>query len=185
MTSDELSSRDQSARVAQSKSDVLPVGLVAAIERYKAAVRALFDMRSDGPSLAERQPSKDDNCLAAFLELDSAGKALNARLATASSEDPRKADLAMEIIGGKLVISIGVEALAIAVEGNPMLEEGIDGDGPKVTDPDRFATELLHALQDEDEQGTNAVHRVIDEAALAAVESGAEGIRLASDEEDD
>ena len=91
----------------------------------------------------------------------------------------------MEIAGGKLVISIGIDALAVAVEGNPLLEEGEDFDGPKVTNPDRFASELLGALRDEDEEGANAIHRVLDQASLAAVENGAEGIRVAGDEGDD
>ena len=96
-----------------------------------------------------------------------------------TADGPRKALLAMEITGGKLEISIGVEALAVAVEGGPMFE-----DGTKVTDPDLFAKELLQALQDEDEQGTNPIHRAIDAAAEAAVEWGAEGIRLPEDEDD-
>lgn len=108
------------------------------------------------------------------------------RVAAAPTPDPsrRKGCLSMKIDDGELSIRIGVEALAIAVEGSPMLERGEDFVGPKVTDPDRFARELLNELEREDEDGANAIHRAFDQAAVAAIEDGAEGIRLASDEDD-
>ena len=88
-----------------------------------------------------------------------------------NGEQARKALLTMEITGGKLVMSIGVEALATAIEGGPMFEEGT-----VVTDHDVFAAEVLTQLQDEDEAGTNLIHRAFDSAFEAVAESGAEGV---------
>lgn len=46
----------------------------------------------------------------------------------------------------------------------------------RVTNPEVFAKEMVRALNDEDEQGTTPIHRLLDEATNEAIESGAEGI---------
>lgn len=94
--------------------------------------------------------------------------------------DPRKQELKMQIEAGVLTISIGVEALAIAVEGGPNIEENA-----KVTDADVFAAELLVELQAEDEIGSNIIYRAFDTATEAATEGGAQGIAFPDDEDDD
>ncbi len=99
------------------------------------------------------------------------GGFLQAAPSKVGDEDARRATLAMEITGGKLVMSIGVEALAMAIEGGPMFDEGTI-----VTDHDVFAAEVLAQLQDEDEVGTNLIHRAFDSAFEAVAESGAEGV---------
>jgi hypothetical protein len=86
---------------------------------------------------------------------------------------------------GVLVIQIGVEWLARAVKLNPDLTEYDEKSGewiePKITDPDKFAVEVLHAIQDESEDGTTLVHMALDTAAMNAIENGAEGIVLPGD----
>lgn len=179
MTSDKLSSRKQ------SEAD--------RVERYGRAIAFAID-----EDYMEDYRQYDHQARAVLLLVDADLEQARAESSVADAQksqqtapvppapaDPRKAELTMAITGGKLVISIGIDALAVAVEGNPLLEQGENFDGPKVTNPDRFAAEMLRALQAEDEQGTNAIHRVLDEASLAAVEDGAEGILVAGDEEDD
>lgn len=83
---------------------------------------------------------------------------------------------------GVLIIQIGVEALALVTKLNPELTEYDEKTGewnePEITDPDKFAAEVLIALKDESEDGTTLVHTAIDTAAMNAIENGAEGIKL-------
>lgn len=89
------------------------------------------------------------------------------------------------IEGGVLTIRIGVGVLAHVIKFNPDLVEYDEKTGewhePEITDPDKFAVEILHAIEDESEDGTTLVHLVLDTAAMNAIENGAEGIRLPSD----
>lgn len=84
--------------------------------------------------------------------------------------------------GRTLVISIGIETLAHAIRLAPSLEtfDEASGEfrGPRVTDPKVFAEEVVRALVHEDAEGTTRVHRMLDAAALAAFEDGAEGIEI-------
>lgn len=86
---------------------------------------------------------------------------------------------------GVLTMQIGVEALAHVAKLNPELtaydEETGKWTEPKVTDPDKFAAEVLTALKDESEDGTTLIHIAIDTAAMNAIENGAEGIDIPSD----
>lgn len=86
---------------------------------------------------------------------------------------------------GVLTMRIGVEVLAKAVKLNPDLTEYDERTGdwnePEITDPDKFAAEVLRYLVDESEDGTTLIHVAIDTAAMNAIENGAEGIKLASD----
>jgi hypothetical protein len=89
----------------------------------------------------------------------------------------RKQLLNTEVIDGRLVISIGVEALAFAAEHCPELTDGYitfssETYGPKITDPDEFAHDVVAALIDEAEDGTTLVHAMLDQAIVLAVESG-------------
>lgn len=89
------------------------------------------------------------------------------------------------IENGVLTMSIGVACLANAVKLNPDLAEYDSEAGewnePEITDPDKFAEEVLRAVQDESEDGTTLVHIALDTAAANAIENGAEGIKLPSD----
>lgn len=46
----------------------------------------------------------------------------------------------------------------------------------KITDANMFADALVGALNSEDEQGTNMIHKMFDGAINEALEQGAEGI---------
>jgi hypothetical protein len=89
------------------------------------------------------------------------------------------------IENGVLTMAIGVECLAIAVKFNPDLSEYDEKTGewiePEITDADKFAEEVLHAVRDESEDGTTLVHIALDTAAMNAIENGAEGIKLPAD----
>ena len=82
--------------------------------------------------------------------------------------------LTVEIEGGRLVISIGVDALMIAVEGGDDWLEGW-----KILDADTFASEIADALENnEQEDGTTDIHLAIDKAATYAIENGSEAVSL-------
>jgi hypothetical protein len=86
---------------------------------------------------------------------------------------------------GVLTIRIGVQCLANAVKLNPDLTQYDEKTGewnePEITDPDKFALEVLRAVESESEDGTTLVHIALDAAAMNAIENGAEGIALPDD----
>lgn len=86
---------------------------------------------------------------------------------------------------GVLVIRIGVECLAKAIKLNPELAEYDEKTGewnePEITDADKFAVEVMHAAQEESEDGTTLIHIALDTAAMNAIEDGAEGIKMPGD----
>lgn len=100
-------------------------------------------------------------------------------------KDPDDEPLKVEVIGGRLVISIGVRCLAHAIEFAPALtrynESADEFEHPKVTDPLAFAHEIDAELSKEEEDGTTVVHRMLDKAAQSAIENGAEGIHCPGD----
>lgn len=82
--------------------------------------------------------------------------------------DPKAAALTVETIDGRLVISIGVECLASAIERGAECED----DGLRITNPEMFARELAIMLEQEDEGGATRVQDMLDMAARAVVEQG-------------
>lgn len=94
---------------------------------------------------------------------------------------PNPLKVALE--GDLLTISIGIEALALAAELSPRLENGTD-DTPKVVDKKLWAQEVLNGLNDEAEDGTTPVHLMFDDVFERIVEDGAEGIRMPDDDYD-
>lgn len=80
------------------------------------------------------------------------------------------------IEGDQLVIRITTECLLHAVTCSsqwPVNEAGLPisiNDGPLLI------KEIIDELQREDEQGTNSMHRMLDEAALAALDNGSEAV---------
>lgn len=86
-----------------------------------------------------------------------------------------------EIRGGKLEISIDVDALPAIVNGS-CCAGGLQGLW-KVTDAEVFAKEVCRALNDEAEDGTTRGHTMFDGAFLEAIEQGAEGVEECSEEE--
>lgn len=93
--------------------------------------------------------------------------------------------LKTEIIDGRIVISIGLDCLQTAIEASPSMEGFEDDDGnqkfPKVTDAEVFAKEVVMALENEEEDGTNLIHKMFDEAFEYIGENGAEGIEFPDD----
>jgi len=94
----------------------------------------------------------------------------------------RHQPLRVDLEGGRLIISIGVETLAFAVEnapGPPLTrydEETRDFVHTQVTDPDAFASEVRGALLAEEEDGATLLDRMLDEAAADAIGEGSEGV---------
>lgn len=84
-----------------------------------------------------------------------------------TESDLQQTPLTVEIVDGKLVISIGVETLAFAVWHGDVLD-----DGDRIADVDAFARDVVRQLVDEDEEGTTPVHKLLDEAALTALDQG-------------
>lgn len=92
--------------------------------------------------------------------------------------------LSVEIVGGRLVISIGVNTLCDAVRQGAYFERLVlnpetghfDEHRLSFTDKAAFAESVLHALKRETESGETEVHRMFDRAAEHAFEFGGEGI---------
>jgi hypothetical protein len=99
----------------------------------------------------------------------------------------RQQPLQVEIVDGRLIVSIGVETLAFAAENGPALEDynELEGEfiGIRVEDPNLFAADVLrYGLDAEAEDGTTRVHEMLDAAMCEAVEQGAEGIWFPGDD---
>lgn len=93
----------------------------------------------------------------------------------------REQPLTIEIVDGRLVVSIGIDALMEAVRGG----DDWDDETMTIVDPDTFAAEIAHALEtDEQEDGTTDIHLAIDKAATSAIEGGSEAVILAGQEYD-
>jgi hypothetical protein len=82
--------------------------------------------------------------------------------------------LKVEIKKDILSISIGIDTLAFAIQNSPEFQGG------KITDNKKFAEEVLNELLDEDEEGTTAVHKLLDDMAKNAINNGS----MAFEEED-
>jgi len=85
-----------------------------------------------------------------------------------------------KIEGDQIVIRIDISNLPVIVSG----AWALSALPPlKVTDAPEFAKELCRQLNDEDEEGTTPIHRLIDKGVNEAVEQGAFGIEEISDDE--
>lgn len=93
--------------------------------------------------------------------------------------------LNVTVDSGRLVIEIGVQALAYAVAAAPWaapFDEAADDYIRRfaITDPSQFAAEVRLAMLAEGDDGSTLVTDLIDRAAEAAISSGCEGIDEAS-----
>jgi len=79
--------------------------------------------------------------------------------------------LRCEAIDGAIEMGIGVNVLAFAAEQHPEFEEGI-----KIINISDFAKEVVLAINDESEDGSNLLTRMLDEAIKKAVEGGCDGV---------
>lgn len=91
----------------------------------------------------------------------------------------REQGLTVEIVGGRLVVSIGVDALMIAARGG----DDWDDDDYVITDPDAFAASIARGLEVEQEDGTTDIHLAIDQAVTWAIETAEPGVEFRSDVE--
>lgn len=100
-----------------------------------------------------------------------------------SGGNPRDQGLFVEIVDGRLVISIGVDALMVAAHGSPAFEENEAGECDwKITSPDGFAEDIRHELEDEEEDGTTLIHIAIDAAIERALDAGSLNVSYGDDE---
>lgn len=85
--------------------------------------------------------------------------------------DGRKTSLNVEIINGCINISIGIDTLAFAITHSPdqrlintyAQPENDDFYGLNIIDNDEFSKEFINQILEEDEDGTNSLHRFIEE----------------------
>jgi hypothetical protein len=85
---------------------------------------------------------------------------------------PRRERLKVEIVDGRLVISIGVGTLAWAAENDH--EGGFSKPKLRIRGPTGWAREVLSELLREDETGETPVGKLLDDAFLRAVEAGSQ-----------
>jgi hypothetical protein len=75
---------------------------------------------------------------------------------------------------GQVVIRVPIKNLPLALKAG--IDLGYIDPGVKITNAQAFAKDLVRALNDEDEEGTTPIHRLLDEAITEAIEQGAEGV---------
>lgn len=78
--------------------------------------------------------------------------------------------------GDQLVIRITTECLMHAVTCFSQWPANEAGEPIRINNRPLPVQEIIHELQREDEQGTNPMHRMLDEAALAALNNGSEAV---------
>lgn len=78
--------------------------------------------------------------------------------------------------GDQLVIRITTECLLHAVTSAPEWPVDYKGDPISIQNGPLFIQEIIHELQREDEQGTNHMHRMLDQAAQDAINNGSEAV---------
>jgi hypothetical protein len=88
------------------------------------------------------------------------------------TDNLRNQPLQVEIIDGRLVISIGVELLTSGILDIPAVDHG----EVEITDFDVFAQEIALKLEAEEDDGTTVIHHAFDRAAEMAIEDGCDGI---------
>ena len=94
---------------------------------------------------------------------------------------PREQPLTIEIIDGRVVISIGIDALmTAAAAGDDFVDDEL-----VITDADAFAASIVFGLEDEMEDGTTGIHLAIDKAVEWAIEYGEPGAHRMSDPDGD
>jgi hypothetical protein len=93
------------------------------------------------------------------------------------NEEVFKQRLRCAIEGDQLVIRIGFEALKMAAEYCPEFQTEDCGDGPweTVVDVAELAKDVKRALEDEEEDGTTPLHKLFDDAFVAARDDGSAG----------
>lgn len=95
---------------------------------------------------------------------------------TATSAELTDALPTVAVEGEQLVIRITIECLLHAVTCAPEWPVDYRGAPISIQNGTLLIQEIIHELQREDEQGTNQMHRLLDQAALDAINSGSEAV---------
>ena len=95
----------------------------------------------------------------------------------------KNAGLEVKIENEELVIRVGISTLCKAVRQCPSISDAVmeadcDESVVEITDETVFAQAICDALEDEEEDGSTPVHRLLDAAADSAIEQGCEGIEF-------
>jgi hypothetical protein len=80
----------------------------------------------------------------------------------------------IEIKDGVFKITVDTELACFAVSHGIETQTGTFD----VLNTDKFSQDILKALREESEDGTNLIHEAFDKAALKAIEDGSENIRF-------
>lgn len=78
--------------------------------------------------------------------------------------------------GDQLVIRITTECLLHAVTCNSQWPVDATGEPMRIENGALLVQEIIHELQREDEQGTNQMHHLFDNAALGALDNGSAAV---------
>ena len=87
--------------------------------------------------------------------------------------------LRCEVADGYLDLGVGFKILRFAAENHPDFwdgESGTDVPNIKICDMDLFSKDVVLAINDEDEDGSTLLTRMLDAAIKQAVEDGSEGV---------
>ena len=96
---------------------------------------------------------------------------------------PAETPLSVTIQDHQIVIRIGIDTLEFAARAE---NGGSLGEGAKVANRKAFAREIVHELiNEEEEDGSNLVHRMFDKAIDRLAENGAECLEFAENGKED
>ncbi len=91
--------------------------------------------------------------------------------------------LTVRIERDELVIRIGIGTLAFSAGECPLFYNGeLDRQDVRVTDPAEWASDVLCALAQEEEDGSTLVTELLDNAMSDAVDNGSIAVELAGDD---
>jgi|GEM_PF-1962178 len=120
-----------------------------------------------------------------LLDLAARGLAATENAAKARALNNKELPLRAKIGDGRLSIGIGVNTLCRAISISPhsdlarifdpaMVDD--PGDLLAIVDEAAFATDICRAINQEDEDGSTPLIRMIEAAAMDAIEQGSEGV---------
>jgi hypothetical protein len=137
----------------------------ATMDRIKRIRTALFAAPPSPPVASDDEREIARDCAAS---MGYPGPAI----ATPPADDARDAALTYEVASGQLVVRIGVDTLAHALQtGDDWCHEF------RITDAHVFAQAVVAEMENhEDERGETAITRTLTEAATRAIESAADGV---------
>lgn len=169
--------------IVRHTSDALAMHGLDKAEGFKPdLINAPFFYALAGP---DGKPHYDDFCVAdnpADLECHEDGVTIiplyTRRAPTAAAQPAGLPDVlpTVAVEGDQLVIRITTECLTHAVTCFSQWPVNEVGEPIRIINKPLLVQEIIHELQREDEQGTNPMHRMLDEAALAALNNGSEAV---------